>query len=286
MALSRRRSALIRRLHRPRSRRREGLFLVEGVRGVVEALDGASEVRFLLRSPRLDSLIGREVGRGGEEDDGHGDGDGAVGSIERAEATGLEVERVTDEELAEVADTETHQGILAVCAEPGWSLEALGPGEGRPRVLVLDAVQDPGNVGALVRVAAAFGLDGVVALDGSADPWSPKAVRASAGGLFRARVVVSDRAAATAWLDRAGLTLLAAEAGGEEVGGVDPGPGWALALGNEGAGLGGDLLARAERRVSVPTRGGVESLNVATAGAVLVYALTRSSSGPSGEVGR
>ena len=265
MALSRRREALLGRLGRRRDREREGLFLVEGVRACADALELGVETRFALRAPGLlDTGAGAALAR-------------------RLDAAGVEVVEVDDATLAAVADTETPQGVLLVCAEPGWSLDALEPASGdRPRLLVLDAVQDPGNAGTLVRAAAAFGMDGVVALDGTVDLWGAKAVRASAGGVFRTRVVHAPWDDASAWLARSGLPLLVADAGGEDVAGVAPGRGWALAVGNEGAGPRAELVERAERVVRIPMPGDAESLNAGVAGSILLYVLTRAGGGAPG----
>ncbi|MGD2068016.1 MAG: RNA methyltransferase [Gemmatimonadota bacterium] len=258
MTLSRRRQALLLRLHRRRTREREGLFLLEGVRASEAALDAPAEIRFALRAPRLDRTAeGRRLS-------------------ERLDDSGLDLVDVGDDELARVADTRTPQGVVLVCAEPGWALDALAPpGRGRPRLLLLDAIQDPGNAGTLMRTAAGFGLDGVVALDGTVDPWGTKTVRASAGAVCDVRVVRADWVETGAWLSSRGVQLLAAEPDGEDVGALRPEPGWALAVGNEGAGLRGDLRRRADLAVRVPMRGDVESLNAAVAGSILLFALTR-----------
>lgn len=256
MALSRRRGALVERLHHRRTREREGLFIVEGVRAAEEALDHGAAIRFVLRGPGLD---GTEAGRA---------------LSRRLDTAGVDVTDVDDGELARAADTETPQGVVLVCEEPGWSLNDLGTSD-RSRVLVLDAVQDPGNAGTLVRAAAAFGLDGVVALDGTVDPWSTKTVRASAGGTFQTRVVGAAWEDTAAWIEARGIPLLVADAGGEDVAAVPSPRRWALAVGNEGAGPRAELRTRAERVVSVPMPGGAESLNAGVAGSILMYALTR-----------
>ena len=141
-------------------------MLVEGVRAVGAALDGGARPRFAVVSERLEDRPG-----------------GAL-LLRRLDDLGVDVRGVSDAELAELADTETPQGVLLVVEERDVPLGALVPG----RWLVLDGVQDPGNAGTLVRAAVAFGLDGVVALDGTVDLWSPKAVRASAGLTFRVPV--------------------------------------------------------------------------------------------------
>lgn len=264
MALSRRREALFRRLHDRRTRERDGLFLVEGVRGAEEALAGDAEIRAGLFSPDLEGTgAGRSV-------------------LARLRAAGVALDAVGREEMARAVCTETPQGVALACVEPRWSLDALASdtSRARPRILVLDAVQDPGNCGTLVRAAAAFGLDGVVALDGTVDPWNPKSVRAAAGGVFRTRLVREAWAGLAAWLDRRGLPLLAGEADGDDVERARPGPGWVLAVGNEGGGLRKEVRRRADHVVAIPMPGTAESLNVAVAGSILLYALTRPHGGP------
>lgn len=260
MTLSRRRSALVARLRRRRTREREGLFLVEGIRSAAEALDHGADLRFAVCSPRLREL---------------------AGGPELAGALGDAADWVEDDELAALSDTEAPQGVLLVCREPRWTLADLLPGDGPGAALVLDGVQDPGNVGTLVRAASAFGVRAVVALDGTVDPFNPKAVRAAAGALFRLRLVRASWADAGAWLHDAEVALLAADARGTDVAGVVPGARWALAIGNEGGGLRAELVASSRRRVAVPMPGPAESLNAGVAGSVLLYALTRTVSAAS-----
>jgi TrmH family RNA methyltransferase len=185
----------------------------------------------------------------------------------------VDVRYVSDAELADLADTETPQGVLLVTEERDVPLGALVPG----RWLVLDGVQDPGNAGTLVRAAVAFGLDGVVVLDGTVDLWSPKAVRASAGLAFRVPVARAKAEALVETCAREGVTLLVADAGGVDVGEVEPSDQVALVMGNEGAGVRPELVRAARAVVAVPMRGPAESLNVGTAGSILLYALSRRS---------
>ena len=250
MTLSQRRTALVERLKRGRTRAREGLVLVEGVRAVQEAIDGGAELRFAIVSDGL----GRR---------------GAATELREA-LEGRDVVGVTDGELLALSATEHPQGVLAVCGEPVWEISDL---TGR-RFLVLDAVQDPGNVGTLVRAAVAFALDGVVCLDGTADPWEPKAVRAAAGMTFRLPVVRAGADAARERLRTLGVPLIVADASGTPIGRDAPTEAFAVVVGNEGAGVRPTLREVAERRVSVRMPGPAESLNVGVAGSILVHALT------------
>lgn len=256
MGLSKEKKKLLDHLRSPRSRGRSGAFLVEGIRGTREFL-GATlplKFRFALVSPRLQELEGGEALR------------------EALAEAGIPVEELEDDELRALSATENPQGVLLVGTEPqspppGW--EAL---EG-PRILVLDGIQDPGNVGTLVRGARAFGLDGVVALDGTADPWNPKSVRASAGAMAHTPVVRGDEDVLLAWARGWGVQLLAAAPGGTDMAQARGLSGWALVVGNEGAGVRSRIMEAAGLRVAIPMAQGVDSLNVAAAGAVLMYAL-------------
>ncbi len=254
--LSRERRRLLSRLSVPKLRRREGLFLVEGVRGVREALRACRppRIRFAVVSPRLAAT------EGGQK------------VWDELRSSGIPWYEVPDADMETLAPTERPQGVLLVLEEPRWSWEIL-QALPRPRLLILDGLQDPGNVGTLVRAAWAFGVHAVVALEGTADPWSPKAARAAAGALVHVPVLVAPWGRAAAYLSDRGIALWAAEPGGEAVGRLDPGPSWALALGNEGAGLRPAVRRKARGSVAVPMAEGVDSLNAALAGAVLLYAL-------------
>jgi TrmH family RNA methyltransferase len=245
---------LLRRLRVRKSRKKEALVLVEGVRAVTEALDADADGRFAVTSPRL--------------------GQTSAGSAlaKRIAATDLELHTIDAPELSALADTEYPQGILLVCSEPRASLDLVEAGAS---VLVLDGVQDPGNTGTLVRASVAFGLDAVIVLEGTADPWAPKTVRASAGMAFRIPVIQARLLDAIAALQSAGVPLRVAATGGEPVGGDTSHVGFALVVGNEGAGVRDELRNAATSTVSIPMQGPAESLNVGMAGSVLLYELTK-----------
>ncbi len=255
VSLSQNRTRLVGRLRTRKLRAREGAVLVEGVRAVDEALRGGGAPAFAVVSPRLAEVPGGQALR------------------ERLEDR-TEVVEIPDSELEALSDTEHPQGVLAVLAQPEAHLESLA-GEGF--VLMLDAVQDPGNVGTLVRSAVAFGLAGVICLDGTTDPWGAKAVRASAGLVFRIPVWSATLPEAAKALAARGAEVLAAAADGRDVRAFRAGgPGLrVLVLGNEGAGVRPETRALADSNVAVPMRGGVESLNVGVAGSILMYECTR-----------
>ena len=253
MGLSKSKSQLIGRLKDRKLRAREGLVLVEGVRAVTEVLDAGKGVRFAVGAPRL---------RGGERSEG---------LLERLEASSIPVRWVDDGEVAALADTESPQGILVVVEEPKADLQQLAPGH---RLLILDGVQDPGNLGTLIRAARAFDIEAVVALEGTVDPWNPKSVRAAAGASFHLPVLRESWDRCQRWLQEMDVAILVADPAGTNVGEVRSQGGWALVIGNEGAGPRSEILEGDRTLVAVPMSGGMESLNAGVAGAILLYALT------------
>lgn len=248
----------IRDLHRRRGRERRGLALAEGVRLVEEALAARVPIRGAAVAPGLE-----------------GSPRGIALKSALAQA-GIRLESVSDTELEALADTEQPQGVVAVIEPRPWRLEDLRPEPGRP-VVVLDAVQDPGNVGTILRTTLGLGGAGVVALKGTADLHNAKVVRGSMGALFRLPAVTADVPGYLAWAGAAGVETWVTAADGEP---LRPPPGAdrarvALVLGNEGAGVGAALAEAAHRRVAIPLAPGVESLNVAVAAGILLYEVAR-----------
>ena len=188
------------------------------------------------------------------------------------EEKGLEISTVNETEFRSAAETESPQGILAIAETPSHSLTQLTDREFL-RLLVLDAVQDPGNVGTMLRTAAALGADATIALPGTVDIWNAKVVRAAMGASFHHAAFHSAEDALFEFLDAARVELWGAEASGESVDGSVAPNRLALAVGNEGAGLSSSVRARARRLVSLPISGAVESLNVSVAAGILLYQL-------------
>ncbi|HEY0759015.1 MAG TPA: RNA methyltransferase [Acidisarcina sp.] len=189
---------------------------------------------------------------------------------------------------AEVFDsavtTETPQGIAALLEPPLFALEdilsegspASGASGAASLIVVAAGLQDPGNLGTLIRSAEAFGAQGLIALPGTVSHWNPKAMRASSGSVFRLPVVAAEERAAFAALRARGVQLLAATvAGGEAASTFDLTGPVALMIGNEGSGLPHALTAAAEASITIPFPGRVESLNAAVAASVLLYEAAR-----------
>jgi TrmH family RNA methyltransferase len=204
------------------------------------------------------------------------------------------VMRTTDKLFASVAGTETPQGVAALFEQPAWEFDDVVRGaagvDGAFRgdavlVVVMAAVQDPGNVGTIVRSAEAFGGTGVVTTRGSADPWSPKALRASAGSGLRFPVL--RRMAIPVLLAQlrvAGVKIVAASShaavsGAGADAAADLREAVAIFIGNEGAGLPTEIEHAADARISIPMSAGVESLNAGVAASVVLYEAARQRKG-------
>jgi TrmH family RNA methyltransferase len=178
-----------------------------------------------------------------------------------------------------LAATQSPQGVLGVAKVPESRLGVISERLERTpgRVLILDGIQDPGNVGTLLRSAVAMGAIGAIALDGTADPWSPKAIRAAAGESFKIPVVQAPWAEIARWCGEVGLEIWVASAEGRDVRSLTMpsahGRPLGLVLGNEGQGPRAEVREAATVLVSIPLLSGVESLNVAQAGTLLLWAL-------------
>ncbi|NNN15563.1 MAG: RNA methyltransferase [Acidimicrobiaceae bacterium] len=247
----------IRKLSENRSeRRRTGRFLIEGYKVCIEALRRPGLVELVLLSDEANEM------------------EGALLADATAQA-GVELRWVTGSVLRSVSDSQSPQGVTAKCIVPpqfSFAPDSKGP------IFWLDQLQDPGNVGAVIRVASAMGHVGVLVSQGSADPFSPKATRASAGQNLVVPILTEfdPQAVAMRCRESGGRVLIADSAGGIpiwEAGGLGN---CLVVLGSEGAGPSAEVRALADRTVLIPMDGGVESLNVAVSAGIIAYEAYRS----------
>ena len=223
-------------LKEKKGRRRTGTFLVEGHKMVREAVaSGMDVVRLILREDYA------------------------------GETYGLPAVRLGRDAFAAVCDEKTPQGIAAEVAIP---LRSVQPPQGR--CLLLDGLQDPANVGAIIRTAVAAGYEDVY-LAGCADPFSPKSVRASMSGVFFARIMQGTQEEILSAI--AGMPVIAADMGGEDVFSYAAPEKFCLAVGSEGSGLSALVRGRADVTVRIPMDARTESLNAAVSAGILMYAL-------------
>lgn len=232
-----------RRLARPR--KKEGSLLLEGAKLVETALAAGFELEALLLASDLPEA-------------------------KRARFRTLEPVLVSPRTFREIGTLETPDGVAALVKRPSRA----GPDLPRSGLLaVAVGVQDPGNLGAVARVAEAAGATALVAVKGTTDPFGPKAIRGSMGSLLRLPVFEVD---ALEPIQERGFRLAAlVPRNGDDFRDVDWRPPVAALFGGEGRGLDDDALARADLRVTIPMKGGVESLNVATAAALVLYEAAR-----------
>jgi TrmH family RNA methyltransferase len=177
--------------------------------------------------------------------------------------------------FASAVATEQPQGIAALVHPPVFSPDTFFRAPAA-LVLVLAGLQDPGNVGTLLRSAEAFAATGVLLLPGTASPWNPKALRASAGSAFRVAAIAASESDALDLLAEHNVPAIAAVArDGTPIDAAPLAKSCALLIGNEGAGLSDSLIAAAAHRITIPMPGKVESLNAAIAGSLLLYEAAR-----------
>jgi len=190
---------------------------------------------------------------------------------------GVEVLELPKKLLDQALATETPQPIAALVEPPNWTWShVLNQNQKKTLIVVLAGIQDPGNLGTILRSAEAFGATGVVSLPGTVNAWNPKAVRASAGSVFRVPLLAASVDECFARLREAGVKVLATTARGtKQADLVELGGPVALIIGNEGNGVPADLAAKADGAIAIPCPGPVESLNAAVAASVLLYEASR-----------
>ncbi|MDE3186075.1 MAG: RNA methyltransferase [Acidobacteriota bacterium] len=180
--------------------------------------------------------------------------------------------------LASALATETPQPVAALVKPPDWSwAHLLDPHrKTSPLLLVLAGLQDPGNLGTILRSAEAFGANGILSLPGTVSAWNPKAVRASAGSLFRLPLLTVSESECFQHLRESGVRILAtAVRDATPAGQVNLAAPVALIIGNEGSGVPDALAAQADTAITIPCPGPVESLNASVAASILLYEASR-----------
>jgi TrmH family RNA methyltransferase len=179
--------------------------------------------------------------------------------------------------LNAVLSTESPQPVAALVEPPDWTwVHVLGRRKTPALLVVLAGIQDPGNLGTILRSAEAFGADGVVSLPGTVSCWNQKAVRASAGSVFRLPVVPAGVDECLIRLREAGVRMFTTVLrGGTPAHDTDLTEASAILIGNEGSGVPDEVALQAERAITIPCPGPVESLNASVAAGVLLYEASR-----------
>lgn len=180
------------------------------------------------------------------------------------------------EELAEyISDTKSPQGLFAVAEIPGWRNQAKPALSKKANIMiVLDGVQDPGNVGTIIRTAEALGANGIVLLEGCADVWSPKTLRASMGSAFRLPVINAAASELQQLLPEYTVYGAMLDETAKRLGEVKFPEKTAIVIGSEGSGISPEVAALCGEKIYIPIKG-AESLNAATAAAIIMWELVR-----------
>jgi TrmH family RNA methyltransferase len=225
----------------PRRRRREGRIVLEGLRLVQDAIAAGHQPDYILHTadhpPPCEPAL-----------------------------------PVTENVMRHLSDTQQPQGIIGVFPLPRIATPAQPA-----RVLILDAIRDPGNLGTLLRTAAAAGVQAVITAPGCVDPYNPKVLRAGMGAHFRVALAEMDWAQITAYC--AGLRVYLADSQGDaRYDRADWSPGWALITGSEAHGASSEAQRSAQQRVYIPMAAATESLNAAIATAVILFEAQRQQS--------
>ena len=249
---------LVRKLATRKGRAAEGRFAVEGRNLVTEVLERDLDVDFIM------------IPAGAADD--------APDFIRKCiDSPDITVCEVSEREFAGLTDAENGIGMLAVVRLREYGPDLLDGLRPDDNILVLDRIQDPGNMGTLIRTAVAAGYKAIVAMSGTVDIYSPKVLRATAGMVFEIPVIyVPDDEALMGMLGRSGRRIVVTDVnGGVPYYEEDLSRGIALIIGNEGSGVSDALMEMADVRVTLPMKGRIESLNAAVAAAILMYEAVR-----------
>lgn len=272
-------------LKQKKYRTESGTFFVEGLRAVQEAVQYADVTELFYteaEAGRLDEIL-KAAGnvpadtKEKSENKKNANHNNAGTAKKRNEAAnGIRMYQVDEKVMAKLSDTKAPQGVLAVIRTPEQNLRQLRPGtasDNNAPVIILDRVQDPGNLGTIIRTADAVGALGLILLEGCVDAYSPKVVRASMGSLFHLPVVQDVTAEeALTWCYRNGYEPAAtALKNAQNVYKADISKKMAFLFGNEANGVAEELQAAAETRLFIPMAGLAESMNVAMAAGIILF---------------
>lgn len=247
-------------LEKSRARRTSGLFVAEGVREITACLKGGYRPESLFFSPEI---ISQEAL------------DELLGLSETAEAPFRHIYQVSKAVYAKIAYREGSEGVVAVIREKRLTLEEV-PFTRNPLILVLESVEKPGNLGALLRTADACGVDAVLVCDPLTDLYNPNLIRASLGGIFTQQVVACTNEEACRWLQARGITILTAQLQDSQwYYDTDMTRPCAIVMGSEANGLTDFWRKVSDAKIRIPMLGELDSLNVSVSAAVLCYEAVR-----------
>jgi len=244
-------------LKQKKFREENSKYLIEGIRFVEEAIKEKIKVESFFISEKLYKV------NGGSE------------LLDKIISEGQKTYEISDKLLTEISDTENPQGIVAVVPIQSYTLDTVL--QEKKSYVVLEAIQDPGNMGTIIRTADAAGFDGVIALKGCVDVYNSKVLRSTMGSIFHIPIVTSaDSGEVLDSLKKLDLKTFAAHLNGQYSYFEAPmGEGGAILIGNEGNGLSDEISRSADVLVKIPMPGRAESLNASTAAALMMYEMLR-----------
>lgn len=248
----------IKSLYRKRDRWNNQLFIIEGIKIIEEALSNKVDLKYIVFTDKL--LLTAE----GKE---------FFEKIKYEE----NIVRVTESIIKEISDTENPQGVIGVAQFQVSSLEDL-INKDNPSIIFLDGLQDPGNLGTIIRTCDAFNLDGIILGEGSVDPYNPKVVRATMGSIFRVPLLVSNNSLETlSKLRENKIKILATSLETNlPIYYIDYREGFVLVIGNESKGVDQEILKLSDQLIKIPMPGFAESLNAGVAASIIMYEAMRS----------
>lgn len=253
-----------------KARREAGLFVIEGPRMFIETpLEWIEEIYVTQRF--LDNAdSGLSVSSAGSVENSHSDHSTSIRASEMI--TWMNHEVVTEEQMKKLTDTVTPQGILCIVRQPSYTMEDIINHPGHRLIMILEDIQDPGNLGTIFRTAEGAGASGIIMTKGCADLFNPKVVRSTMGSIYRVPFFVTDDIEGTInSVKNAKIEVFAAHLKGEhfydEIAYKDA----AFLIGNEGNGLKNSTAALADTYIKIPMAGKLESLNASMAAGILMY---------------
>lgn len=241
---------LAKKLKLKKNRDKENLFIAEGLRFVESAIESNS-VKYILYSEKIYSTNGYDR------------------ILKNKEA----VFEIPNETLMELCDTENPQGVIAICYKKEYELENIP----RKLLIIVDGVQDPGNLGTIIRTSDAAGVSGIIVLKGTVDIYNPKVLRSTMGSIFNIPIILKDDfAEVSSALLKEGYNIVTTSLEGKKsLYEYDFSKKTAIILGNEANGVSEEVLNISTEKIIIPMEGKSESLNVAIANSIIVYEALR-----------
>lgn len=247
----------IKSLSRKKNRWKEKLFILEGIKVIEEAIESSFKIKYILFTDKL-ALV-----EGGSE------------FFEEIKGR-TETIKVSKEVFKDITDLENPQGVIAVVEFKDLDLEILYKKE-NPSIIFLDALNDPGNLGTIIRTADAFKIDAIVLGENSVDPYNPKVVRATMASILRVPIYnVEDNKTFFHNMKKNDINIITTSLKGKPLDKDEFINAFVVVIGNEASGVGEALLKESDKQIKIPMPGGAESLNAGVAASIIMYEAMKS----------